>query len=68
MSKQYIRECPICKSQNIVPISYVFPTPEAVEDSKAGKVHLGGCIVDVFNQNNRHWNDCEHQWRKTDNY
>ena len=41
---------------------YGYPGPGAVDDSEKGKVHLGGCIVDVFNQNNRHCNDCEHDW------
>ena len=64
ISKQYIKECSICKSKNIVPISYGYPTPEAVEDSKKSDVHFGGCIVDVFNQNNRHCNDCNHDWEQ----
>ena len=54
--------CPICNSENTVRIAYGYPGPEAVEDSNAGKIHLGGCIVDVFNQNNRHCNDCNHDW------
>ena len=56
--------CPNCNSENTVRIAYGYPGPEAVEDSKAGKVHLGGCIVDVFNQNNSHCNDCNHDWNK----
>ena len=56
--------CPICNSGNTVRIAYGYPGPEAVEDSKAGEIHPGGCIVDVFNQNNRHCNDCNHDWEQ----
>ena len=27
-------------------------------------VGSGGCTIDVFNQNNRHCNDCNHDWVK----
>ena len=40
---------------------YGYPGPEAVEDSHEGKVHLGGCIVDIDNPK-WHCNDCERDW------
>ena len=54
MPRRATYKCPICNSKNTVRIAYGYPGPEAVEDSKAGKVHLGGCTIDVFNQNNKH--------------
>ena len=38
---------------------YGYPGPGAVQDSDEGKVHLGGCIVDIDNPK-WHCNDCEH--------
>ncbi len=41
---------------------YGYPGPGAVQDSEEGKVHLGGCIVDI---NNPKWHckDCERDWQ-----
>ena len=61
MPKQYKRECPHCKSINVVNIMYGYPGPGAVQDSDEGKVHLGGCIVDIDNPK-WHCNDCERDW------
>ena len=61
MPRRYKRECPGCKSNNVVPIMYGYPGPGAVEDSEKGKVHLGGCIVDIANTK-WHCNDCERDW------
>ena len=61
MSRQYKRECPSCKSNNVVPIMYGYPGSGAVEDSEKGKVQLGGCIVDIDNPK-WHCNDCERDW------
>ena len=61
MSRRYKRECPSCKSNNVVPIMYGYPGSGAVEDSEKGKVHLGGCIVDIDNPK-WHCNDYEHDW------
>ena len=63
MSKRYIRKCPLCKSKHVAPIMYGYPGPGAVEDSEKGKVHLGGCIVDINNPK-WHCNDCERDWVK----
>ena len=54
-------KCPNCKSKNVVPIMYGYPGLGAVQDSDEGKVHLGGCIVDIDNPK-WHCNDCEHDW------
>ena len=56
------RACPHCGSTNFIPIQYGYPGPGAIEDSDKGKVHLGGCVIDVFDQPNQHCNDCNHDW------
>ena len=61
MRKKFKRECQSCNSTNVVPIMYGYPGPGAVEDSEKGKVHLGGCIVDIDNPK-WHCKDCEHDW------
>lgn len=37
--------CPKCKSENIIPIMYGYPAPEAMEAATAGELKLGGCEV-----------------------
>ena len=37
--------CPRCESRNVVPIIYGKPGCELVEESAAGRVALGGCVV-----------------------
>ena len=46
MPKQYKRECPHCKSINVVNIMYGYPGPELMEDSALRKVELGGCVIE----------------------
>jgi hypothetical protein len=51
--------CPRCGSQDVVQIVYGMPGPELVEESAAGRVALGGCMVgpdspDSLCQNCRH--------------
>ena len=67
MSRRATYKCPKCNSTNIVSIAYGMPGPGLIEDHYKGKIHLGGCSVklDAFD---RHCNDCENQWHKTDNY
>ena len=43
------KRCPNCNSENIIDIIYGYPTDELLEDSKAGRVVLGGCIVEPSN-------------------
>ena len=47
-------------------IVYGYPSPELMEDSALRKVELGGCVLEE-DAPDRHCNDCEYQWRKTDN-
>ena len=67
MPRRATYKCPNCDSRNIVPIIYGMPGMEAREEEMRGKVHLGGCCG-TENDPDRHCNDCEHQWAKTDNY
>ena len=39
------RACPRCHSDEVVPIVYGMPDPELVEESRAGRVALGGCVL-----------------------
>ncbi len=52
--------CPRCNSVNTCRIMYGMPayTPELEQKLEAGKVHLGGCIIELDSPN-RHCNDCE---------
>ncbi len=37
--------CPRCHSDEVVPIVYGLPGPELAEESRAGRVALGGCVI-----------------------
>lgn len=52
--------CPNCTSSNTCRIMYGMPdyTDKLERDLETGKVHLGGCIIEVDSPN-RHCNDCE---------
>lgn len=40
--------CPKCnKKDEVIPISYGFPTPEVFEKEQQGKVKLGGCCIEL---------------------
>ena len=67
MPRRATYKCPKCDSKDIVPISYGYPSPPVFEESNLGKVELGGCCREI-DAPDRHCNDCEHPWCKTDNY
>jgi hypothetical protein len=67
MPRRATYKCPKCDSKNIVPIIYGMPGMDLQEEEMRGKIHLGGCCI-TEDAPNRHCNDCEHQWMKTDNY
>lgn len=55
--------CPKCKSKNIIPIVYGYPSSELFELSGQGKVKLGGCErVFGYMQSNRYCKDCCYDW------
>ena len=39
--KQY--HCPKCKSENIIPILFGYPSKEAIGAAESGELILGGC-------------------------
>ena len=51
--------CPKCKSNNVIPIMYGYPAPEAMEEAESHGVHvyrdIGGGQLDRFCK------DCEHE-------
>jgi hypothetical protein len=54
------RRCPRCDSAEVVPIRSSYPGPKMVEDSFAGRVLLGGCVI---HPDFPHWRclDCGHE-------
>ena len=55
--------CPKCKSNNVIPIMYGYPAPEAMEEAEKGNLKLGGCEVFIGGgQLDRFCKDCEHEW------
>ncbi len=54
--------CPRCDSRDVLPIVYGLPGPELTEESLAGKVALGGCVIWPESPD---WlcQSCGHDWR-----
>jgi len=67
MPRRATYKCPKCDSRNIVPIIYGMPGMDLQEEEIKGKIQLGGCCIEE-DAPDRHCNDCEHQWKTTDNY
>ncbi len=67
MPRRATYKCPRCGSRDIVPIKYGYPSWEMQDDRALGKIKLGGCGIRI-DPMDRYCNDCEHEWRKTDNY
>lgn len=59
--------CPNCGSSNIVEIIYGMPTREAFLEEKAGKIKLGGCVVQPHSPD-KFCKDCEFEWLAGDVY
>lgn len=55
--------CLKCKSGDVIPIVYGFPTPQTQEKALLGEVVLGGCVV---RRGNPRWHckNCGHRWRR----
>lgn len=54
--------CPTCHSkENVVPIVYGYPDQTLMEEANAGKVKLGGCVIQ---KNNPRWfcKKCQSDW------
>ena len=57
------RSCPKCSSvKDVIPIGYGYPDVEMREDGRAGKVHLGGCII---SDDSPEWycKACRYEWQ-----
>jgi hypothetical protein len=55
--------CPRCGSQDVLPITYGLPGPELIEESLAGRVTLGGCMIGPESPN-RLCRNCGRDWRE----
>lgn len=53
--------CPKCKSKEVVPILYGFPSIEAFEMEEQGLVHIGGCCAEP-EQPDKYCKNCKHEW------
>ena len=56
------KRCPRSHSDEVLPIVYGLPGPEMVEESAAGRVALGGCMV-WSEAPDRRCEVCGHEWR-----
>ena len=56
------KRCPRCHSDEVLPIAYGMPSPELVEESTAGRVKLGGCVIWPESPE-WHCVACGHEWR-----
>ncbi len=54
--------CPMCGSEDVLPIVYGLPGRELTEQALAGRVALGGCVL-FPDAPDRLCRDCHHQWR-----
>ncbi len=57
--------CPKCKSNNVIPIMYGYPAPEAMEEAEKGNLKLGGCMIydiDGGGMADRYCEGCENEW------
>ena len=55
--------CQKYKSNNIIPIMYGYPSPEAVEEAEKGNLKLDGCEVFIGGgQLDRYCKECENEW------
>lgn len=57
------KKCPKCGSRNSVKIVYGMPSYELFQKAEAGKVKLGGCIIEKDSPE-YFCKDCEHEWSK----
>jgi len=55
------RRCPACGSRAVLRIQYGYPAPGMLEAEKAGKLVLGGCVIED-GQPRHACGDCGHEW------
>ena len=61
MSKKLSYKCPKCKSENIIPIVWGYPTQELLDDDEAGRVISYGDLIPP-NPPDSHCKSCGHEW------
>jgi hypothetical protein len=45
--KRKPKKCPVCrKNDEVIPIAYGYPGEEMIEDFEAGRIKLGGCVIE----------------------
>jgi len=54
-------KCPKCESPKVLPISYGYPSHEALKDALEGKIALGGCSI-VDGAPTWRCDECDHKW------
>ena len=56
--------CPKCKSENVIPVIYGYPSHEDFEEAEKGNLKLGGCdiLIDGFAMPDRFCKDCKTKW------
>ena len=59
------KACPRCHSDEVIPIVYGMPAPDVVEESRAGRVALGGHVLGP-EAPDWHCVACGHEWRSVD--
>jgi len=52
-------KCPLCKSNDNIPIFYGFPTQLVQQAVEKGEIELGGCVVHE-KRPSRHCKNCGH--------
>ena len=59
--QQRSKLCPSCGSDQVLPIQYGFPPDELMEESRQGRVILGGCCI---SDESPEWHcaSCDHEW------
>lgn len=57
--------CPNCKSNNIIPIVYGYPTLKTWEEAEKGKLKLGGCEILIgCEQPDLYCKECKFEWSR----
>lgn len=54
--------CPYCNSKDVAKILYGYPSGDMIMLEAAGRVKLGGCLIDIEYSPEYHCNNCKKQW------
>ena len=56
------KQCPVCQSNQVIPIIYGMPNADLVMKDAAGEAVIGGVATYAYSPE-WHCNACRHQWR-----